>query len=30
VDYIRLYANAANRALLDQLKNPKVDHSGFD
>src|SRR2546426_7676699 len=30
VDYIRLYANAANRALLDQLKNPKVDHFGYD
>src|SRR5712692_1204827 len=30
VDYIRLYANAANRALLGQLKNPKVDHFGYD
>ena len=30
VDYIRLYANSANRALLDQLKNPKVDHFGYD
>ena len=30
VDYIRLYANAANRSLLDQLKNPKVDHFGYD
>ena len=30
VDYIRLYANMANRALLDQFKNPKVDHFGCD
>jgi hypothetical protein len=30
VDYVRLYANAANRGLLDQLKNPKVDHFGYD
>ncbi len=30
VDYIRLHANPANRALLDQLKNPKVDHFGYD
>src|SRR6266852_720605 len=30
VDYIGLYANPANRALLDQLKNPKVDHCGYD
>jgi len=30
VDYIRLYANPANRALLDALKNPKVDHFGYD
>jgi hypothetical protein len=30
VDYIRLYANLANRALLDQLKNPSVDHFGYD
>lgn len=30
VDYIRLYASPANRALLDQLKNPKVDHFGYD
>jgi len=30
VDYIRLYTNPANGALLDQLKNPKVDHFGYD
>ncbi len=30
VDYIRLYATASNRALLDKLKNPKVDHFGYD
>jgi len=30
VDYVRLYANPANRALLGQLKNPKVDHFGYD
>jgi uncharacterized protein DUF547 len=30
VDYIRLYANSANRALLDVVKNPKVNHFGYD
>jgi len=30
VDYIRPYTNPANRALLDQLRNPKVDHFGYD
>jgi hypothetical protein len=30
VDYISLYTNPANRALLDQLKNPKIDHFGYD
>ena len=30
VDYIRLYVNPATRALLDKLKNPKVDHFGYD
>jgi hypothetical protein len=30
VDYVRLYASPANRALLDQLKNPKVEHFGYD
>ncbi len=29
-DYVGLYANPANRALLDELKNPKVDHFGYD
>lgn len=30
VDYIRLYANPENRAALDALKNPRVDHFGYD
>ena len=30
VDYVRIYANPADRALLDQLRNPKVDHFGYD
>ncbi len=30
VDYIRLYANPSNRALLDALKDPKIDHFGYD
>ena len=30
VDYVRLYMNPGNRALLDALKNPKVDHFGYD
>jgi len=30
VDYIMLYANAANRALLGELKNPKIEHFGYD
>ncbi len=27
---MRLYANAENRALLHKLKNPRVDHFGYD
>ncbi|HJY87739.1 MAG TPA: hypothetical protein VKE24_12960 [Candidatus Acidoferrales bacterium] len=30
MDYVRIYANPADRALLDQLRNPKVDHFGYD
>ena len=30
VDYIRLYANVANRTLLEKVENPKVDHFGYD
>jgi len=30
VDYIRLYANPTNRALLDALRNPKIEHFGYD
>jgi hypothetical protein len=30
VDYIRLYASSANRAHLDALKNPRVDHFAYD
>ena len=26
LDYIRLYPNSANRAALDALKSPKVEH----
>jgi len=26
LDYIRLYANSANRVALDALKSPKVEH----
>ena len=29
LDYIRLYANSANRAALDALKNPKVEHFDY-
>ncbi len=30
LDYIRLYANSANRAALDALKSPKVEHFDYD
>ena len=30
VDYMRLYANPENRAVLDKLKNPRVDHFDYD
>ncbi len=30
LDYIRLYANSANRDALDALKNPKVEHFDYD
>ena len=30
VDYIKLYANPANRAALDALKRPSVDHFDYD
>ena len=30
LDYIRLYANSANRDALDALKSPKVEHFDYD
>ena len=30
VDYVRLYANPANRAALDALQKPSVGHFGYD
>ena len=30
LDYIRLYANPANRAALDALKSPKVERFDYD
>ena len=30
LDYIRLYANSANRAALDALKSPKVERFDYD
>lgn len=30
LDYVRLYTNPANRAALDALKNPRVEHFDYD
>ena len=30
LDYIRLYANSANRDVLDALKSLKVEHFAYD
>lgn len=30
LDYIRLYADSANRDALDALKSPKVEHFDYD
>ena len=30
LDYIRLYANSADRVALDAVKSPKVEHFDYD